>query len=64
MRDLPAGRRAALPNEHLFVGPSRKHKHLWLTTEKDHSGPVVACGVCGRLKKGEHLPESWPVLVP
>lgn len=66
MPDIPAGRRPIEKNEHLFLTSRKKRcsPHLWINTQLAHSGPVVACSVCGKLKQGETLPVDWPVLVP
>lgn len=66
MAELSSGRRALAKNEHLFLTSARKKckPHVWIKTSLGQSGEVVACSVCGRLRKGETLPSSWPVLAP
>lgn len=59
---VPVGRRKLAPGEHLFaprLSAKKCRAHLWIDTNVNGSGAVVACSVCGRLKQGETMPVGW-----
>lgn len=58
MPDLPPGERKLVKDEHLFIGRPHRGRHRWAVM-----GDKVCCGVCGKLRRGETMPD-WkePVL--
>lgn len=58
---IPAGRRELVRNEVLFHGTGRALKHCqrhhsWIDVEIGRGETMVACGVCGRVKRGQTAP--------
>jgi hypothetical protein len=66
MPEIPASRRPIERNEYLFVTGRKKRcsPHRMTKLGGAHGDPVTACGVCGKIAKGETLPIGWPVLTP
>lgn len=59
MAEIPARERKLAPNEHLFIGRQHKGKHRWAVLDGK-----AACGLCGKLRRGETMPARRRPLVP
>lgn len=57
MAEAPTGERKLAPGEHIFLGREHRGKHRWAVLDGR-----VACGLCGKLRRGETMPAKRPPL--